>query len=278
MALRSLGSSLVAKATPGSASRDLLENQINKPALPGKGEIGTTSRDLVSEPQVTPAAPGSEKIVTSTPGIEGSQTGSSTVPPNLLAGGGYPTSPVPGNNAFLGDSGQPSQPAQASTPAVGGKTAIARSGGAQAGPVAASGSILPTGASTSSQADNPLSFAPGNPSLLGTLSGRASADNGGGAPSSPIDVNRGLFNTSSAIDRATGNVISATKTAGQLAAGAAGKVLSSVGATNLGNKLQSFGGSSTASSQGSGSVSNVLRSLAQTVSNISSKLRSLFKK
>lgn len=287
MALRSLGSSLVAKSTPGSASRDLLEKQISKPAIPGKGEIGTTSRDLVSEPQVVAAAPGSEKIVAAGPGVEGSQVISPTeatptqpMQPLLAGAMGLPQGPgQAGSNNMAMMDGNAGRVA-ASAPTTGGRTASARSGGPVAGSSVAGGNISVPGASTSVAAPRSMDVSPTSPSLANVFSSRVSADQPTIGPM-PVgqEVNRGLFGTSSSINPLTGQVMSATKTAGQVLAGAAGKVLSSIPATsNIGNKLQAFGGSSTASASGKGSVSNVLRSIGTGASNVVSKLRSLFGK
>lgn len=293
MALRSqIGSALLAKSSPGSASRDLTENQIQKPALPGKGDIGTISRDLTAEPEVIAAAPGSEKIIAAGPGVEGSEIVSPTTPPQLLADGGIglppnmqPNGPMRSGN--VAQNGFTDGVAPSSAPAAGGRTATSRSGGGQAGPVEATGSILPMGESSNVQAPRSAS-APANNPLLGNLLGtRVSADPGVIGPSAaPPEVERGLFGGQSAVDPQSGQVLSADRTTGQVLAGAAGKVLSKIPATaNIGNKLQTYGGSSTAAAQGSGSVSNVLRSIANSVSSgaskakntITSLLRSLFK-
>lgn len=288
--LRSLGSSLLAKSTPGSASRDLTEQQIGKPALPGKGEIGTISRDLVSEPNAVPVAPGTEKVLAAGPGVEGSNVVSPTeavTPPSLLADGGGFGLPNTGNVARGMPFTDSFAPASAASAPAAGKTAVSRSGGGQSGPVEASGSILPTGASTSVVAPRSQDKAAQNPTLTGLLGTRVSADEGVVGPQPQIDYpqeSRGLL-TSTGINRDTGQVSNPVKTTGQAVAGAVGKILSSIPATkNVGNQLQSFGGSATAAAQGSGSVSNALRSIVNSVSSsvksspIVSILRSLLGK
>lgn len=284
MALRSLGSSLVAKSTPGSATRDLIEKQINKPAIPGKGEIGTTSRDLVSEPQVVAAAPGSEKIVAAGPGVEGSQVISPTeatptqpMQPLLAGAMGLPQGPgqMGSNNMAMMD-GSASRVA-ASAPTAG-RSASARSGGPVAGSSIAGGNISVPGTSTSVTAPRPVTQAQDSAFLSNVLSNRVSADQNQNAP-----------------------VVSRPNVA-QDVFGGIGKVLTNVGTTlglgqlvpgGLGAKLQTYGGQPTRVASGSNTgnisqdVANVSRPLTlrsmvdvakQAGSQISSKLRSLFKR
>lgn len=67
--LRSLGSSLVAKSSPGSRSRDVVENRLNGPTVPDKGDPGSVSRQLTQETKIAPVAPGSEKVLRVSPGV-----------------------------------------------------------------------------------------------------------------------------------------------------------------------------------------------------------------
>lgn len=69
MPLRSLGSSLVAKNSPGSKSREIVENRLNSPTVPDKGDPGSLQRSLTEETKVTPVAPGSEKQIRVSPGV-----------------------------------------------------------------------------------------------------------------------------------------------------------------------------------------------------------------
>lgn len=279
MALRSLGSSLVAKATPGSASRDLLEAQIAKPAIPGKGEIGTTSRDLVSEPQITAASPGSEKIITGSSGIEGTSVLSPTEgqpQESLLAGGmGLPQGP--------GQSGT-SNPAMfdgnasrvAASPSAGvGRTASFRSGSGQEGPVQAGGSILPEAASTNNvvqaQAAAPKetvgSFFPG----VASLGNRAAA--GGGDTTIPKNFGQAVVATLSPAG-SKGEAWATNPAVTNSGQGSLSGALRSIS-----NKVGSVGPGKTSAPLGE-VFSNLLRSVSQGASNvknsISSKLRSLF--
>jgi hypothetical protein len=85
--LRTLGSSLVAKASPGARLRETTEQQIQKPEFPNKGQVGTLSRASVEEPLTREVPPGSEKIVSIQPTIEGTQVAPVNVAP-------LPTAPV----------------------------------------------------------------------------------------------------------------------------------------------------------------------------------------
>ena len=72
--LRSLGSSLVAKSSPGGRLRDLIEQAMTIPQIPGKGAIGSISRAGIEEPLKREVPAGSEKIVGATPVVQ-SQAG-----------------------------------------------------------------------------------------------------------------------------------------------------------------------------------------------------------
>lgn len=105
MALRSLGASLLAKARPGSLSRETIEKRMLKPEIPGKGAVGTAARDLTQETAIVPPAPGSEKVIRAAPGVESASLpgiAAQNVP--LVAGVGMPNIPAP---ARPGAEGQP---------------------------------------------------------------------------------------------------------------------------------------------------------------------------
>lgn len=72
--LRSLGSSLVAKSSPGGKLRELKEQSVTTPQIPGKGAIGSISRSGIEEPLKRETPAGSEKVVGMQPIIE-SQAG-----------------------------------------------------------------------------------------------------------------------------------------------------------------------------------------------------------
>lgn len=91
MALRSLGSSLVAKSSPGAKLREKEEFTVTKPVIPGKGVPGSLQRQFVEEPGVRAIPPGSERIITPTPGAEvESQATPFTPPVNPEAAGILP--------------------------------------------------------------------------------------------------------------------------------------------------------------------------------------------
>lgn len=127
MALRSLGSSLLAKTNPSSALRKSREERIEKPNVPGKGDVGSLERQFVEEPIERSVPEGSDKVLNISPGAEASQrpdviSGQPQV--NLLPGNvGQTTPPVPGGARagvqMLGfprfaptPAGAPSQPGQ----------------------------------------------------------------------------------------------------------------------------------------------------------------------
>lgn len=258
---------------------------MGKPAIPGKGEIGTAQRTLVEEPQIRAVPAGSEKIVTATPGAEGSQQlspgGQSTGvigPQNIAPGVGLPNGApsVPGGGqgqALLSSFGPSSSPsAPAAEPSRAGAAPRSVSGGPLTEAKAATGSILPTGASTSVNAPvAPLT--PRVDPLLGTLLGNKVI----AAPSTPepvTNINPGLFQKTGVYTNPQGQITSYTPTALQQAAGTAGKVLSNLGLSNIGNQLQNYGGAVNAAASGQGSISNILRSIGSTAQNTFNNLRS----
>ena len=81
-----LGSSLVAKASPGAKLRETQEQKLMTPQIPGKGAIGSISRAGLEEPLKREVPAGSEKVVGVKPLVE-SQAG---LPADLLAGGAVP--------------------------------------------------------------------------------------------------------------------------------------------------------------------------------------------
>lgn len=70
MALRQLGSSLVAKASPGAAYRKAAEENLQGQNLLEKGQIGTISRQQVEEPFERKVPAGSNKVVSVRPIVE----------------------------------------------------------------------------------------------------------------------------------------------------------------------------------------------------------------
>lgn len=311
--LRSLGSSLVAKNSPGSATRDTIENRISNPSIPGKGEPESAVRKFVEEPKLNDVSPGSEKNIRVSPGEQVSLPGDPLASPQPellpgimgLPGPGAQPAAQPGQPQAQLRSGADAQPlfqggvtpntpkpVTASSATRGGKTATSVSGGPLLDAFAAptpKGDIGTYGASTESKqvAEAP---GPARTNITGTenpltklLGGRVSADEGG------------------VRDATIG------QTFGQVVAGPVGKAISTAGkavnkalGTNvnlggLGSSLQSFGGDKTPAQTGQGSIQAALRSLTDNIganvnnlrsqassiasnvkNNVSSKLRSLF--
>src|SRR3990167_8772150 len=70
MALRSLGSSLVAKGSPGGTYRKTEERRIETPDLPGRGKVGSIDRAQLEEPLERQVPGGSQKVVGVQPTVE----------------------------------------------------------------------------------------------------------------------------------------------------------------------------------------------------------------
>ena len=187
MALRSLGSSLVAKAQPGSASRDTIEARITKPSIPGKGAPGSTERNLVEEPLLN-TTPGTEKVVSVAPEAEAASMaspGGVTPDQTALLAGAVGRTPQT-NGSAPGSDGQALfqgglTPTSAAAPTVGGRAAKAvsapalRSGAANIG-------LLPSTApktSTQVQAARPTSVSQAKPTS-NQLSSNTALGTGGG--------------------------------------------------------------------------------------------------
>lgn len=279
--IRSIGSSLLAKASTGSLSRRKEEERITKPNIPGKGAVGTAGRDLVEETNITPVAPGSEKVIRSAPGVESaSLPGMAANQVPLVAGIGLNGVPAgaPGERPgavnqpmFQGGGAPASQPGQA------GRQAQATSNaGAPIGSVAtarankAAEAARVAGESAQVQGER-VPFGSGSLPDIGIFGGRVSAE-GGGETSTPA----GQWQP----------------TTGQYLSGALSKAIDTIG-KKLGNvlpemkvseNLAKFGGSQTVAAAGKGSITkasqnigNALRSVVQQAQNTWNKLRSKFK-
>lgn len=95
MALRSLGSTLIAKGNPGGSLRKTTENAIETPSIPGKGAPGSMERQFVEQPQVGMLPAGSERNLRATPGISATES-TGSIDPSLIPGYGLDTGNVPG--------------------------------------------------------------------------------------------------------------------------------------------------------------------------------------
>jgi hypothetical protein len=243
----SLGSSLIAKSKPGGKYRDIVEQNVENPALPGKGQIGTIARSQVEEPLERPVPQGSEKIVSVQPTVEGSTVAQNSILPaggvGLPDAANTPLRSGAGNQALFSGGGS-SRSAAAPSQAPG----RVNPGGATVSNRAA---VTPTAARAYAPAydfsqenqqvrsQQPQYERTNFASALSTLGNKAYADAG----------------------KAVQKVISYTPTAGQYLQGAAGKVLSQVPALrSLGNQLQSQGGSRAVGNT-SGSISKFVQSI-----------------
>jgi len=244
--IRSLGSSLLAKAGTGSLTRKKEEARIEKPEVPGKGAVGTAGRELVQETDIQPVAPGSEKIIRSAPGIESASLpgiAANQVP--LVAGVGMPNMQPqarPGADGQAMFQGQ--APAQASETGQGGR--VATTGAVTGSPVGsvaqakqaqAAEAARVLGAQTNVQAER-TPFTSAELPNIGIFGSRVSAGGGEEAAKSGWQP-----------------------TTAQYILGSIGKAL------NI-PSLQTYGGSQTVAAAGKGSVEKA-------VQNISGALRSV---
>lgn len=248
--LRTVGSTLLAKANPGGALRKAEEQNIENPALPGKGAIGTISRAGLEQPIERQVPPGSTKVVSSAPAVE------STVAP----GGILPTQPIPDTGVGMPGAQAPVAP---STPAR--------------GPSAAPnvGYLPPTLRSTQAAPAKTVSggaLANAAPSVK-TQQEMGVRSQVQGAPGESMDIVKPFVSVAGgkvmADEGKKLNVLRPTTL--QEVAGGAGKVISTIGnALNapqltpggLGAKLQTFGGAPSVAKAGVGSVSKAVQQVA----------------
>lgn len=293
MALRSLGSSLVARGGVGSRTREMTEAQISQPSLPEKGQVGTLSRGLIQDPLERPVPAGSEKMIAQQPLVEsgvtaptepntpiGAPEGALTPNIGVDAARSAPQVPSGAQNQPLFQGGV--SPARAAAPAAQVRQGTpARVTGSTGGVAEVAQAYRPTPvAGPESQSQESRSQGQQSPqfereSLVGATIGNVLGSKAYAAdPKAPIPY---------------------TPTAGQYIQGGAGKVLGAVAnVTNnaalrsLSNQMQSAGGQPTKNASGqkintAGSVSAALRSLTQNASNavqkavqtVSNALRSL---
>lgn len=275
MALRQVGSSLVAKASPGATYRETSEQRITKPEIPGKGGVGTVQRGFLETPFELPVPGGSQKIIRVAPSIESAATPAAAAPaaeiPALAAGVGLPESagqpqlrsaganqPMFQGGVSPAPSGAVNPPAPKAAPATrGGKApSVVASGGelASARSVKAAGipeaSVM--GAATEFQAPRPQevvgSFWPG----VGSLGGRAAAGEETGTHEIPKNFGQAVVGTLGNLAQSIGTAIRAPE-------------------LNIGERAQAFATNPKVTQTGTGSISkpggtlnaisNVLRSL-----------------
>lgn len=275
MALRSLGSSLVAKAGVGSRSRQIAEDAITQPNLPEKGVPGTVSRDQVQNPLERPVPPGTTKVVGSAPIVESASTAPPVDLDSLIPPAGVQPGARPGaegqalfQGGITGSGGRPTPTSRA--------------------PQGVAGQV--TG-QTGGQANLATAYRP--PPV--TNDGMGLSVEAQGRPSQNVSFDRAPLTSNLVGGRVYADqpkTVPYTPTAGQYVAGGIGKVASAVGNAinnptlrSVGNNLQSFGGQPTRSAQNTpvsrpGSitqtVSNVVNQLRSTVQSALNGLRSLF--
>lgn len=291
MALRSIGSSLVGKAQTGSPLRKTTEQGVETPQVPQKGVPGSIEREAVQQPFERAVPPGSQKVVSVAPTADvtavsspAAETPTSPEQAALLAGignGNVPGAATPGaNNQPLFQGGiapetpRPGQPAVSNAPAARaaaapaaarGRTPTYSSGAGRDLPIPESGLGL-TGEESRAQAERYTPERESLPSVVASLGGRAVA----GEENRPVQTNPGFLNTGLFVQPQTGRVTSFTPTTGQTIAGGVGKVISNVGnaikspaISNVGNKLQTYGGAVQPAAQSQGSLTSALRSIVQ---------------
>ncbi len=286
MALRSLGSSLVAKASPGATYRKQAETSIERPDLPNRGKVGSIDRSQLEEPLERSVPGGSQKIVGVQPTVE-SVAG---VPGDISPAVGLPSgvsATVPAGNQnqalFQGGVGAPPSGTPAGRVNPGAAPTVSSNAGGGARPALAyqpevqSVSKTQVGKPTQVQKVTPTYDRDSFLSAVTSLGNKTYAD------------------TKDAVNK----VISYTPTAGQYIAGGVGKAVGSLAnATNnaqlrsVANQLQSFGGSRAVGNESLsirknvGNVVNtvskaaapIIRSAQNVVKQAQSVLRSLFRR
>lgn len=296
MALRSLGSSLLAKNRPGSVFREQKEKQIARQATPGKGELGTVSRDLIQEPLERKVPPGSDKVVTVKPTVDETRVEGEPISqqstPNLLQGkvgrvvgfptqapsqaGGQFTASISPNNTPSLSAPSIQTPRAASQAASGGRTAtaVSRSGAPGAGVATRTPQVA--GAQTSAQAPAQPRRVGFLPTVANAIAGRVAADD----PNNPVtNISRGYGDTG--VEQQGSQVARFTPTTGQFISGGVGKFIDSVGRAlgnpfpekRLSESLEAFGGAVQPAVEGRGSISKALRSRGFTKKNIRNQAR-----
>lgn len=214
--LRTLGSSLIAKAGVGSRTRELAENSMQNPNLPEKGQVGTISRDLVQDPLERPVPPGSDKIIAHQPLIESAalEPPTSPVEPNVTPPGFGAGIGIDGNRVApsvpQGAAGQPlfqggvspaGTPASRAPQGVGGKVTGTTGGQAELAtaykPVESPNVSVQGGQGQQSN--------PGSAPLTGSVLGTKAYAGGGGenAPSVPSFERSGIRSIAGALSNAT---------------------------------------------------------------------------
>lgn len=111
MALRTVGSTLLAKANPGGALRSKEEKLVERPDIPDAGAVGSVNRQMVEEPLQRQVPEGSVKVVSATPTVEGTTVATPGMnPAQPMAGQGMGTGMFPGESGATPSRGAANQP------------------------------------------------------------------------------------------------------------------------------------------------------------------------
>jgi hypothetical protein len=204
-----MGSSLLAKSSPGGALRKVDETKIEAPALPGKGEIGSVSRGMLEEPIERQVPPGSTKVVSSAPSVE----------PNAVAPTGIlPTQPItPGQAGAPGiglPASTPMRGVNGASPDVGMMQPTIRSQAGAPGKAVSGGGVQGKTATaylpqeTSSVGYQGEAGQQSNPNLINAISGNVSGKTYAteGQPRTSAQTRSGLANIAGILGAQTGTV------------------------------------------------------------------------
>lgn len=282
MALRTIGSTLLAKANPGGALRSKEEKLVERPDIPDAGAVGSVNRQMVEEPLQRQVPEGSVKVVSATPTVEGTTVATPGMnPAQPMAGQGMGTGMFPGESGATPSRGAANQPLFAGgvSPEAG-PSASLRSN-VQPG---RTGSTVSGGALPGAQVAT--AYKPAETPSVDVQGERGSDDN-----FSPLPLSLGLIG-SKAFAGGGQPGQSTTRTTGQALAQTVASGLGPVfQATPVGRALQSYANSPQAVKSGSGSVQkavqqaaaalrsyNPVQTFSSNVNKAASVLRSLFRR
>jgi len=261
--LRSLGSSLVAKSSPGGRLREIGERAITTPQIPGKGAIGSISRAGLEEPLKREVPAGSEKVVGMQPIVE-SQAG---LPADILPSEVGMPMPIP----------EGATPSVASSVPSGSRGQALFQGGVGGQPNAG-GATAGASRQATKQVSQGVPFVGYKPPQVETQGGETQQTNPNIRPLLP----------QTGINQMAGGKVFAgeggiPRTAAQKVVGGLGKTVSSVpiqAVKNVGNMMQSWGGQTIKSAPQARNVprpsfiQGVKNQLRSVVQNFFSRLRS----
>lgn len=270
MALRTIGSTLLARSSPGGALRSKDEALINQPDIPNTGAIGSVSRQMVEEPLQRQVPEGSAKVVSVTPTVEGTTVaapGTNPAMPMAPINTNGPASPV----GILGNGPSPSN-----TPSVGASQPLFAGGvSPEAGPFVQPRSSVRSGATGTAVSGGPVTNTSAATAYQPTPEPTPMPVRGGASqPNAQVlGLLSGLFGTKAIASEAPKTMLS---TLGQQISGSIGKRLTNIGTAfhapqlvpgGLGARMQSYGGAPSVTQSGGGSIKKAIRSVANAVRN-----------